>query len=183
MSNHREQGEDVQQPNQAAKMCENGCGFFANAACMGYCSKCYREKADREHHQAPPQPPREPMRAAMPATGGGSNEAVAYPAASTPSLEFEPQVVPRDERAQKEPALAVVPRPAGVALTKPSRNRCPVCRKRIGLTGFPCKCGKVFCGMHRYAEAHECVFDHKACERLKIAEENPVVLASKLDRL
>lgn len=46
-----------------------------------------------------------------------------------------------------------------------------------------CKCGKVFCGKHRYAEAHACEFDHKASERMKIAEDNPVVLASKLDKL
>jgi len=183
MSNHHEQREDVQQPNQAAKMCENGCGFFANAACMGYCSKCYREKVDRERHQAQPQPARESTRAGMATTGGSADEALSSPAMHTPSLEFQSPAVRSEEPAQKVPSPPVAPQAAGGGLTKPARNRCPVCRKRIGLTGFPCKCGKVFCETHRYAEAHDCNFDHKSCERLKLANDNPVVLASKLDKL
>ena len=29
------------------------------------------------------------------------------------------------------------------------KNRCEECRKKVGLTGFPCRCGGLFCGMHR----------------------------------
>ncbi|KAM0903292.1 hypothetical protein ACQ4PT_018729 [Festuca glaucescens] len=40
-------------------------------------------------------------------------------------------------------------------------NRCNVCRKRVGLTGFRCRCEKLFCPRHRHSETHNCSFDYK----------------------
>lgn len=54
------------------------------------------------------------------------------------------------------------------------------CRKRIGLMGFRCRCGYVFCPEHRYSDRHECSYDYKAAGREAIARENPVIRASKL---
>lgn len=31
-------------------------------------------------------------------------------------------------------------------------KRCGQCKKKVGLTGFDCRCGHVFCGVHRYAD-------------------------------
>eukprot|EP00762_Andalucia_godoyi_P007440 ANDGO_07863.mRNA.1 Zinc finger A20 and AN1 domain-containing stress-associated protein 4 len=59
--------------------------------------------------------------------------------------------------------------------------RCGVCAAKVGLaTGFKCKCGGLFCGSHRYPDTHVCSFDHKAEDRRKLAEANPVVIASKI---
>lgn len=65
------------------------------------------------------------------------------------------------------------------------RSRCAVvsCRKKLGLAGFTCKCGKLFCGSHHQPEDHKCDFDHKAFGRDRIATENPVIVASKLERI
>ncbi|KAL6845499.1 hypothetical protein ACP4OV_024994 [Aristida adscensionis] len=41
-------------------------------------------------------------------------------------------------------------------------NRCMACMKKVGLTGFVCRCGKTYCGRHRYAEEHGCSFDFRA---------------------
>lgn len=72
--------------------------------------------------------------------------------------------------------------PATVA--KPEqRNRCGSCRKRVGLTGFTCRCERVFCGMHRYPEKHECSFDYKTMGKEAIAKANPVVKAEKLQKI
>ncbi|KAL0460985.1 UNVERIFIED_CONTAM: Zinc finger A20 and AN1 domain-containing stress-associated protein 5 [Sesamum latifolium] len=54
------------------------------------------------------------------------------------------------------------------------------CRKRIGLMGFRCRCGDVFCSEHRYSDRHNCSYDYKAAGREAIARENPVVRAAKL---
>jgi hypothetical protein len=61
-------------------------------------------------------------------------------------------------------------------------SRCQHCRKKVGLTGFKCKCGLLFCGQHRYAEVHACTFDYKTSERAKLAESNPLVQADKVQR-
>ncbi|WOL14340.1 hypothetical protein Cni_G23120 [Canna indica] len=62
-------------------------------------------------------------------------------------------------------------------------NRCSTCRKRVGLTGFRCRCGDLFCGRHRYSDAHECSFDYKAAGREEIAKANPVIKAAKIIKI
>ncbi len=42
---------------------------------------------------------------------------------------------------------------------KPSRCEHEGCKKKIGLTDFPCKCGHHYCKQHRICEAHQCTFD------------------------
>ncbi|KAI5421268.1 hypothetical protein KIW84_044917 [Lathyrus oleraceus] len=59
-------------------------------------------------------------------------------------------------------------------------NRCSGCRKRVGLTGFRCRCGDLFCSQHRYSDRHDCSYDYKAAGRETIARENPVVRAAKI---
>ena len=61
-------------------------------------------------------------------------------------------------------------------------NRCFICRKKVRLTGFKCRCGSTFCGEHRYPEKHECSFDFKGAGRDAIAKANPVVKADKVER-
>ncbi|KAJ0989714.1 hypothetical protein J5N97_008070 [Dioscorea zingiberensis] len=58
-------------------------------------------------------------------------------------------------------------------------NRCLVCKKKVGLTGFSCRCGGLFCSSHRYAEQHQCQYDFKSAGQDVIAKENPVVKANK----
>ncbi|KAL2540888.1 Zinc finger A20 and AN1 domain-containing stress-associated protein 5 [Abeliophyllum distichum] len=61
-------------------------------------------------------------------------------------------------------------------------NRCSGsgCRKKIGLMGFRCRCGDLFCSEHRYSDRHDCTYDYKAAGRDAIARENPVVRAAKI---
>lgn len=62
-------------------------------------------------------------------------------------------------------------------------KRCFTCRKRVGLTGFNCKCGNIYCGAHRYSDKHECAFDYRRAGQEAIAKANPVVKADKLDKI
>ncbi|XP_057539086.1 zinc finger A20 and AN1 domain-containing stress-associated protein 5-like [Amaranthus tricolor] len=63
---------------------------------------------------------------------------------------------------------------------KKSVNRCSGCAKRVGLTGFRCRCGDLFCAEHRYSDRHDCSYDYKSAGREAIARENPVVRAAKI---
>merc|ERR1719334_1597847 len=61
---------------------------------------------------------------------------------------------------------------------KKKKNRCLSCKKKVGLTGFTCRCGGLFCSIHRYSDKHECGFDYKALGAEEISKSNPVVVAS-----
>lgn len=66
---------------------------------------------------------------------------------------------------------------------RPKKNRCFMCRKKVGLTGFGCRCGNIFCGIHRYSDKHDCPYDYKADAAAKIRKENPMVVAEKIQRI
>ncbi|XP_023669792.1 AN1-type zinc finger protein 6 [Paramormyrops kingsleyae] len=66
---------------------------------------------------------------------------------------------------------------------KQNRSRCFMCRKKVGLTGFDCRCGNVFCGTHRYSDVHSCTFDYKADAAEKIRKENPVIVGEKIQKI
>ncbi|KAJ8402027.1 hypothetical protein AAFF_G00372620 [Aldrovandia affinis] len=66
---------------------------------------------------------------------------------------------------------------------KPGKSRCFQCRKKLGLIGFDCRCGNVFCGLHRYSDQHSCPYDYRAEAAARIRRENPVVVAHKIQRI
>ncbi|GFY87946.1 hypothetical protein Acr_05g0015850 [Actinidia rufa] len=53
-------------------------------------------------------------------------------------------------------------------------NKCRTCRKRVGLTGFNCRCGNIFCAVHRYSDKHDCPFEYRTAARDAIGKANPV---------
>lgn len=61
-----------------------------------------------------------------------------------------------------------------------NKTRCWNCNKKCGLTGIECRCGYVFCAMHRLPEAHNCDFDYKTCGRELLRKQNEKVEADKL---
>lgn len=62
-----------------------------------------------------------------------------------------------------------------------NRSRCFECRKKIGLTGIECRCGYVFCGVHRYADKHSCDFDYKSFDRTNLEKKNAKASFEKLE--
>eukprot|EP01052_Picozoa_sp_SAG31_P019407 SAG31_NODE_1412_length_8463_cov_6.657102_5_plen_399_part_00 len=96
--------------------------------------------------------------------------------AACASMPVPPDVVPSEcaSPALTRPDAGTVCSSAGVCALPPLgpeavakkpkkvKARCAVCRKKVGLTGFMCKCGKLHCGAHRYSGSHGCTFDYKA---------------------
>ncbi|OMO52599.1 Zinc finger, AN1-type [Corchorus olitorius] len=70
---------------------------------------------------------------------------------------------------------------ASVSAPPKPKNRCESCNKKVGLMGFSCRCGKLFCGTHRYPKEHSCNFDFKTLDRLVLAKENPLIKGDKLE--
>ncbi|KAG1679446.1 hypothetical protein FOA52_007738 [Chlamydomonas sp. UWO 241] len=162
MSGNQDSGSVApQEQPQKDCLCSNGCGFFANVGTHGMCSKCFRETASADQK----------LEAVAQKTVAALSIAVVAPpaaaAASTSSCE----------------AAAAASSDAPPPPCNPSRCTVVGCKKKLGLTGFKCRCGFHFCGSHRYAEAHDCKFDYKTFERMKIADANPLVQAAKIQKL
>lgn len=109
-------------------------------------------------------------------------------AASQPKLAVEQSFAKpiQEPKVASEPLASPTAEPStsGAADAPPkAATRCLECKKKVGLTGFKCKCGDVFCGQHRYAESHNCPFDYKGVHKEKLASSNPVVQASKVQKI
>lgn len=151
-----EKEETVRQPPEGPILCSNNCGFFGSATTMNLCSQCYRDVVMKQTKAAE-------ATMAMSAKQSSLEEAAPPPSETT--------------------AAASSSELSNPSAPPPKANRCFTCNKRIGLTGFKCKCGNQFCSLHRYHDKHNCSFDYRAAARDAIAKANPVVKADKIDKI
>lgn len=49
--------------------------------------------------------------------------------------------------------------------------------------GFDCRCGNLFCAIHRYSDKHDCPYDYRSAAADRIRKENPIVVAEKIQKL
>ncbi|KAL6472815.1 hypothetical protein MHYP_G00190030 [Metynnis hypsauchen] len=103
--------------------------------------------------------------------------------ATSPKVEVPEPVVTQPTASASSANTAVSEQTKTPEAPKPKKNRCFMCRKKVGLTGFDCRCGNLFCGIHRYSDKHSCPYDYKAEAAAKIRKENPVVVADKIQRI
>lgn len=53
----------------------------------------------------------------------------------------------------------------------------------LSTKGFDCRCGNLFCAIHRYSDKHDCPYDYRSAAAARIRKENPIVVAEKIQKL
>uniref|UniRef100_A0A2P2IJL7 Uncharacterized protein MANES_02G032000 n=1 Tax=Rhizophora mucronata TaxID=61149 RepID=A0A2P2IJL7_RHIMU len=144
---------------------------------MNLCSKCYRDLRVKEEQAAS-------AKAVMEKTlGMKSNHLDGNSDVIGPDFEQSGVSSVSSDSSSSAAAASAWSEPVTVAAVHKAANRCFTCNKKVGLTGFNCKCGSTFCGRHRYPEDHSCTLDFKEAGRSSIAKANPVVKADKVGRI
>lgn len=172
-----EHDESCQAPPEGPILCINNCGFFGSAATMNMCSKCHKDLILKQEQAKLAASSIENI------VNGSSNECEnKFVAPDTVNMHVD-LVKEKEKTVLVPPSLASSSRDNGETKGKGGPGRCTTCKKRVGLTGFTCRCGNLFCGSHRYSDKHECPFDYRTAARDAIAKANPVVKAEKLDKI
>ncbi len=134
--------------------------FYGNPATNGCCSTCHKAMLSQKLEGPSTTPP---------------------PVASSGSAASAPQTGIEESKKTQEPSRASQVLPAMIVQT--DKTRCWKCNVRVGYLGFLCKCEYVYCSKHRFFDDHQCTYDYKKADKTKLAKDNPLVQAEKLDKL
>ena len=143
---------------------------------------CYKSHTSKKQAAAEP--------ASSPAPPGGdlveklkAQQATPAPGAEKPDAEMPLADGASAAAASPAPPEAPPPAAAPAAPVQENHGRCFACNKRVGLTGFKCRCEYTFCATHRHANKHECAFDWKGMGRETVAKANQKVVADKMEKV
>jgi len=174
-------------------LCLGGCNFFGDESQEGYCSLCYKKKmCGGSTTTTTTGPPAAPVKCTnkcgffgaaqydgmcsvcFTKTGGVVKKIVATPGVKQWRRKFRRALL----KLRCVRAFASAPR-----IRQKNKTRCWQCNKKIGITGIDCKCGFIFCGIHRYPSEHACQFDHKGRHQETLRKNNQQIVSKKFDTI
>ncbi|KAB2626740.1 zinc finger A20 and AN1 domain-containing stress-associated protein 9-like [Pyrus ussuriensis x Pyrus communis] len=149
-------------------MCASGCEFYGTVENKNMCSKCYKDHLKHETMNAASADVTPKEKLNLGSFISGISSSPYFRTSSDTSLVSEDHNFGNNNMGT-----------SSVGVTK--KNRCQSCSRKVGVLGFQCRCGGVFCGMHRYPEEHSCDVDLKQAGRDILAKKNPLCKGDKLE--
>jgi len=177
--------------SHSMRLCSSGCGFFGSPATDGMCSKCFKESVKKKQQSQEMSVTPAPTTSGFPISTG--EMAIIKPIEANPSSSKE-----IEEGATASSAITTTTHSSTTTSGEDSsgsqesksdkdalkkKNRCALCRKKVGLTGFDCRCGGLYCAAHRYSDKHDCTFDYRELGVQEIRRKNPVVTGQKIQKI
>ncbi|KAM3265100.1 hypothetical protein P3L10_002094 [Capsicum annuum] len=109
-------------------LCINDYDFFGSAATMNMCSKCQKDMIllNQEYSKLAAVSSKDVVRR----SSSSDESELALAGAAVTSANLASQI--------------------SQVKSKEGLKKCTACRKRVGLTGFNCQCGDLFCVVHHY---------------------------------
>ncbi|KAL6440265.1 hypothetical protein ACFW04_003084 [Cataglyphis niger] len=199
--------------NPMQALCRSGCGFYGSPATDGLCSLCYKENLKKKQQppvSAATVPTSQTVSSNAGTLQGSFGSPAATGTTAQPTIPTIPQStsdlsspkenkqVNREDQESEVGVSNAVAEGSSASSgdvddsfdsketdkeSKKKKNRCAVCRKKVGLTGFECRCGGLFCAVHRYSDKHDCKFDYKEMGAQEIRRNNPVVVGEKVQKI